>query len=216
MSKMEYGNAVKSFMAMDLDGDGYLSIEEFRSSLGLLGIDDSFAQILFNSFAKAEHHDRDGFINRSEFCASMAVMLHPTRVEEQVSMAFDAYDLNHDGKLSLEELESVITAMFAAMVKMRIRRPDEHPTAALAAVDLFRHMDAEDKGYVTKEDYLRLATTNPELLKKLDLRINFALDLDKSEQLPTPFGSFDKPNLVLRFDGISSSGWLRRSIFVLF
>ena len=39
MSKMEYGNAVKSFMAMDLDGDGYLSIEEFRSSLGLLGID---------------------------------------------------------------------------------------------------------------------------------------------------------------------------------
>ena len=172
MSKMEYGNAVKSFMAMDLDGDGYLSIEEFRSSLGLLGIDDSFAQILFNSFAKAEHHDRDGFINRSEFCASMAVMLHPTRVEEQVSMAFDAYDLNHDGKLSLEELESVITAMFAAMVKMRIRRPDEHPTAALAAVDLFRHMDAEDKGYVTKEDYLRLATTNPELLKKLGLGSN--------------------------------------------
>ena len=156
-------------MTMDLDGDGYLSLEEFRSSLGLLGIDDTFAQILFNSFVKAEHHDRDGFINRSEFCASMAIMLHPGNVEQQVSMAFDAYDTNHDGKLSLEELENVIAAMFAAMVKMRIRQPDEHPTAKLAAVDLFRHMDEEEKGFVTKEDYTRLATTNPELLKKVGL-----------------------------------------------
>ena len=169
MSKHEYSSAVKSFMTMDLDGDGYLSLEEFRSSLGLLGIDDTFAQILFNSFVKAEHHDRDGFINRSEFCASMAIMLHPGNVEQQVSMAFDAYDTNHDGKLSLEELEYVIAAMFAAMVKMRIRQPDEHPTAKLAAVDLFRHMDEEEKGFVTKEDYTRLATTNPELLKKVGL-----------------------------------------------
>ena len=169
MSKHEYSSAVKSFMTMDLDGDGYLSLEEFRSSLGLLGIDDTFAQILFNSLVKAEHHDRDGFINRSEFCASMAIMLHPGNVEQQVSMAFDAYDTNHDGKLSLEELENVIAAMFAAMVKMRIRQPDEHPTAKLAAVDLFRHMDEEEKGFVTKEDYTRLATTNPELLKKVGL-----------------------------------------------
>ena len=169
MSKGEYSNAVKSFMAMDVDGDGYLSLEEFRGSLGLLGIDDAFAQILFNSFAKADHHDRDGYINRSEFCASMAVMLHPAAVEEQVSMAFDAYDVNKDGKLTLEELDNVITAMFAAMVKMRIRQPDDSPSAAAAAVELFRQMDEEEKGWVTKEDYIRLATTNPELLKKVGL-----------------------------------------------
>ena len=48
-----------------------------------------------------------------------------------------------------------------------------------------------------------LGVTTSELLQKLDLRLNLALDLDPNEQLPTPVGSFDKPNLVLRLDGIS-------------
>lgn len=43
--------------------------------------------------------------------------------------------------------------------------------------------------------------TNSELLKKLDIRLNIALDLDPTEQLPTPIGAFDKPNLVIRLDG---------------
>lgn len=53
------------------------------------------------------------------------------------------------------------------------------------------------------EELPMLGITGSELLQKLDLRLNLALDLDPSEQLPTPIGSFDKPNLVLRFDGIS-------------
>lgn len=43
--------------------------------------------------------------------------------------------------------------------------------------------------------------TNSELLQKLDVRLNLALDLDPAEQLPTPMGAFDKPNLVIRLDG---------------
>ena len=43
--------------------------------------------------------------------------------------------------------------------------------------------------------------SNSELLKKLDIRLNIALDLDPTEQLPTPIGAFDKPNLVIRIDG---------------
>lgn len=50
-----------------------------------------------------------------------------------------------------------------------------------------------------------LDMTASELLQKLDLRVNLALDMDPSQQLPTPFGSFDKPNLVIRLDGI---GWV--------
>ena len=167
MSKHEYSSAVKSFMTMDLDGDGYLSLEEFRSSLGLLGIDDTFAQILFNSFVKAEHHDRDGFA----IAASSA-----RRWRSCASRRRRAASLDGVRRLRYQPRRQALSRsserhyrVFAAMVKMRIRQPDEHPTAKLAAVDLFRHMDEEEKGFVTKEDYTRLATTNPELLKKVGL-----------------------------------------------
>ena len=158
-------DALKNFMAMDINGDGQLSADEFRTGLGMLGMDQDFAQILFSSFDT----DQSGAINKSEFLAAMAVMLHPTNLEQQVSMAFDAYDVNHDGKLSVEELQHVITAMFGTMVKMGIREEDATPTAAAAAGELYRHMDADAKGHVTKEDYLRLATHNPDMLKRLGL-----------------------------------------------
>lgn len=48
-----------------------------------------------------------------------------------------------------------------------------------------------------------LGVTNSELLQKLDLRVNLAIDLDPAEKLETPFGAFDKPHLVIRLDGIS-------------
>ena len=157
--------ALKNFAAMDSDGDGQLSAEEFRTGLGMLGMDQDFAHILFSSFDT----DRSGTINKSEFLAAMAVMLHPTDMEQQVSMAFDAYDLNRDGRLSLEELEHVISAMFGTMVKMGIRDEVAEPTAIAAATELYRQLDCEGKGHVNKEDYLRLATTNPEMLKRLGL-----------------------------------------------
>lgn len=48
-----------------------------------------------------------------------------------------------------------------------------------------------------------LGVTTSELLKKLDLRLNFALDLDANEKLPTPIGEFNKPHITGRIDGIA-------------
>ena len=105
---------------------------------------------------------------KSEFLASMAVMLHPSDMEEQVSMAFDAYDTNRNGRLEMDELHNVLSAMFSTMCKMGIRDEALEPSVESAAA-LYRHMDREEKGYVTKEDYLRLAKSNPEMLKRLGL-----------------------------------------------
>ena len=155
--------ALKAFATMDRDGDGELNREEFRSGLGTLGMDPEFCQILFNIFDR----NRDGTIGKGEFVTSMAVMLHPSDHEEQIAMAFDAYDRNKDGHLHLAELQAVIEAVFATMEKMGIR--DEHADPARTAEDLYRHMDADNKGYVTKDDYVRLATANPDLIKKIGL-----------------------------------------------
>ena len=155
--------ALKAFAAMDRDGDGELSRVEFRSGLGSLGMDEEFCQILFNIFDR----DGDGTINKGEFITSMSVMLHPTDHEEQIGMAFDAYDSNKDGKLELAELQRVISALFSTMEKMGIR--DENNDAVQTASELYNYMDTDGKGYVTRADYVRLATDNPEMLKKVGL-----------------------------------------------
>lgn len=155
--------ALKSFTQMDINNDGQLSLEEFRSGLGTLGMEKELVHILFNSFDK----NGDGTIDQREFITGMAVMLHPDDTDEQITMAFDAYDTNKDGKLQLEELERVILALFGTMERMGIH--DCRADAKATAEELYRHMDMDGKGHVTKEDYLRLAKANPDLLKKIGL-----------------------------------------------
>ncbi|KAL1495262.1 hypothetical protein AB1Y20_017122 [Prymnesium parvum] len=152
-----------NFSSMDKNGDGALSLAEFREGLGMLGMDADFSSILFNMFEK----NADGNIDRREFLAAMAVMLHPDSIEKQIGLAFDAYDLNKDGKLDLFELTNVIRAMNSAIAKMGIL--DAAGDAEQMAKALFDQMDREGKGFILKSDYLQLASTNPELIKKIGL-----------------------------------------------
>ena len=99
-------SALKNFSQLDRDNDGRLSREEFRAGLGMLGVDKTFSTIIFNSFDTGG----DGWIDRREFLAAMAVMLHPDNLEAQIDLAFDAYDVDKNGRLEFDELRQVIAA----------------------------------------------------------------------------------------------------------
>ena len=68
----------------------------------------------------------------------MAVMLHPDDHDSQISMAFDAFDTNKDGRLGVDELRHVVGAIFATMEKMGIR--EETTDVNRTADDLVRRM----------------------------------------------------------------------------
>ena len=156
--------AMQNFQQLDRDNDGRLSREEFRSGLGMLGVDKAFSTIIFNSFDTGG----DGWIDRREFLVAMAVMLHPDNLEDQIDLAFDAYDVNKDGKLVPDELRQVIASVYATMEQMGISG-EAYTNADSVAAELFRQMDRGGKGYVTKEDYVHLAKTQPELIKQVGL-----------------------------------------------
>ena len=156
--------AMQNFQQLDRDNDGRLSREEFRSGLGMLGVDKAFSTIIFNSFDTGG----DGWIDRREFLVAMAVMLHPDNLEDQIDLAFDAYDVNKDGKLVFDELRQVIASVYATMEQMGISG-NAYTDADTVAGELFRQMDRGGKGYVTKEDYVHLAKTQPELIKQVGL-----------------------------------------------
>ena len=155
--------AMQNFQQIDRNNDGKLDLEEFRSGMGMLGVDKTFSTIVFSSFDTGG----DGWIDRREFLVAMAVMLHPDKLEDQIDLAFDAYDRNKDGKLVFDELRQVIASIFATMEQMGIS--DESNDADAVAGELFRQMDRGGKGYVTKEDYVHLAKTQPELIKRVGL-----------------------------------------------
>ena len=91
--------AMQNFQQIDRNNDGKLDLEEFRSGMGMLGVDKTFSTIVFNSFDTGG----DGWIDRREFLVAMAVMLHPDKLEDQIDLAFDAYDRNKDGKLVMTD-----------------------------------------------------------------------------------------------------------------
>jgi len=66
--------------------------------------------------------------------------------------------------------------------------------------------DIQDFEDEMKEEVPELEITNSELLSKLNVRLNLAIDLDDKVKLALPMvGELDKPRMVIRIDGIA---WL--------
>ena len=165
-----------NFQALDKDGDGHLTPGEFREGLGMLGMDEGFCRLVFDTFDT----QGDGRIDQREFVTNMAVMLHPENLEAQISLAFDAYDVNKDGKLTEGELRQVIACVFSALDKMGLT--NEHSSEDVAD-ELFKQLDADGKGHVTKADYVRLARTKPDTFRQIGLGLASPMSQRRSRRV---------------------------------
>lgn len=91
-------------------------------------------------------------------------------------------DFGFQAKINLGNLEEMLRALM---------------TEAKAPAE-----DIEEFEAGMKEIVPTMGINTSALLKKINVNINLALDLDPVEKLPTPFGEFDKPKLVARIDSI--------------
>ena len=104
----------------------------FRGGLGLLGVDDEFASLVFRIFDT----DRDGVVTRREFVHVSTTLLtayaklEPN--EHAARLVFRAFNAKRDGRLTREELHKVNEALLATMSRlgmdsglMRVRPPVE-------------------------------------------------------------------------------------------
>lgn len=92
------------FNSMDLDNNGHLSAAELAAGLAELGVDpDAIGQLVdsmdFNS---------DGTVNYSEFVASL-LQTQGQLIEDVLYHAFHIFDINHDGGISLDELQCMLS-----------------------------------------------------------------------------------------------------------
>lgn len=104
MDDKDINNLVTEFNKIDKDGDGEISIDEFRAAVTALGkkTPEEIEQVF-----KEIDVDKSGKINYTEFIAAtmnQSVYLK----EEKLFQAFKMFDKNNDGFISAEEVKAVL------------------------------------------------------------------------------------------------------------
>jgi len=100
-AKLESLNSL--FERLDVDGSGKLSVKEITDGLADLGLESSAMGALIDSIDV----DHNGTVEYSEFIAG-ALDARQELVESTLFHAFNAFDINHDGKIARDELACVL------------------------------------------------------------------------------------------------------------
>lgn len=104
MDEKDITNLVTEFNKLDADGDGEISIEEFKVAVSKLQ-KNSAEEI--EAVFKQMDADKNGSINYTEFIAAtmnQSIYLK----EEKLYQAFKMFDKNGDGFISAEEIKAVL------------------------------------------------------------------------------------------------------------
>jgi calcium-dependent protein kinase len=99
----EIKNLREIFVAMDSNGDGFLTYEELQSAFGKMNVNDVDLKELFDGM----DNNKNGFINYTEFLAATIDEVS-FLTEEKLLEAFRIYDEDKSGKISIDELNKVL------------------------------------------------------------------------------------------------------------
>jgi calcium-dependent protein kinase len=90
------------FSQLDKNGDGKLSEQELRQGYSSAGITVNLEDLLRECDA-----DGNGFIDYTEFLTA-TISWTSSMSDKRLKSAFEAFDLDHNGRITLDELKQVI------------------------------------------------------------------------------------------------------------
>uniref|UniRef100_A0A3B5M1Y9 Lysophosphatidylcholine acyltransferase 2 n=1 Tax=Xiphophorus couchianus TaxID=32473 RepID=A0A3B5M1Y9_9TELE len=137
---------LESFAAMASScKGGNITIEEFARILKL-PVNPALAE-LFTLFDR----DGDGTIDFREYVIGVNILCRPANTEDVLKMAFQLFDIDEDGEVSLDE--------FNALLRSALGVPD------LDMTKLFNEINADGSGFITFNEFQMFASSHPEYAK---------------------------------------------------
>ncbi|CAE7364105.1 CPK27, partial [Symbiodinium natans] len=171
-------NLAEAFSGYDADHDGRLSTAEFAAGLAEMGVEVDVIDQLVASIDM----DCDGHINYTEFVAAL-LQVQGKLIDDVVFHAFQIFDLNGDGHISLDELRSMLSGGGPLSAVL----PDGK-TVEQALQDLDTSQDGvvsfdEFKAYLTKESQGTGQNKSPEDSIEVDVRQSLEVVLQQLASL---------------------------------
>eukprot|EP00929_Paragymnodinium_shiwhaense_P096471 TRINITY_DN5805_c0_g1_i1.p1 TRINITY_DN5805_c0_g1~~TRINITY_DN5805_c0_g1_i1.p1 ORF type:complete len:655 (+),score=156.12 TRINITY_DN5805_c0_g1_i1:85-2049(+) len=134
------------FVALDTNGDGVLSLDELRAGLAMGGL--RKIPIDLSALMDSLDVDRSGSISWTEFLAATIERYNQLN-EDTLRAAFNVFDKNGDGMLSLEELKELLDPE-----NLLLDTPTR--TAAQRLHDLLAEAGADGDGNLCFEDFIKM------------------------------------------------------------
>ena len=101
------------------------------------------------------------FVDFREFICSLSLTTRG-KVEDKLLFAFKIYDVNGDGKLTIEEIKSIIKTCEG------LKNNPEEKLQEDDLYNIFKSIDANNDGHINYAEFKYIAMKNPTLLKVLN------------------------------------------------
>ncbi|KAM4744545.1 lysophosphatidylcholine acyltransferase 2 [Anableps anableps] len=124
---------------------GRITIEEFARILKL-----PVNPILAELFALFDRNG-DGTIDFREYVIGVNILCRPANTEDVLQMAFQLFDTDEDGKITLDEFNALLRSALGV--------------ADLNMAKLFKEIDADSSGFITFSEFQAFASSHPEYAK---------------------------------------------------
>lgn len=134
---------LERFAEIDSNRDGLVDLEEFAEYLNLPVT--PHVKHLFTLYDR----DDSGYLDFREYLIGLALVSQPANSEEVMQLAFQAFDMNGDGRVDETELRHILQSAYPSITDLNVNC-------------LFNQVDVKHRGTVTYEEFRDFSLSHPE------------------------------------------------------
>lgn len=142
ISLEQINDMLEKFSSIDLSGKGHITLEEFSKYLQV-PVSDSLKEV-YNMYDR----DGSGSIDFREYVIGLSLVSTPANTDSTISLAFQIFDPDNEGHITLESLHLILHNAFA-MTEVDVE-------------ELFNQVDADQDGIISFEEFKAFAEEKPE------------------------------------------------------